>query len=128
MLSAYSRMLLYQVSIANGGSEPCMLRAAPMCALRRCKDEREERKRGAIHWRGGASLAFLGTCGLFLHPVQTINKQNSSPLILSPPTNMKHGMEKLNFLINIRLTIVWTSKFYTLELFLLRQHLMTWHD
>ena len=103
-------------------------RAAPMCVLRRCKDEREDRKRGAIHWRGGASLAFLGTCGLFLHPVQTINKQNSSPLILSPPTNMKHGMEKLIFLINIRLTIVWTSKFYTLELFLLRQHLMTWHD
>ena len=89
-----------------------------------------ENKEKEVQYIGGEvlALAFLGTCGLFLHPVQTINKQNSSPLILSPPTNMKHGMEKLNFLINIRLTIVWTSKFYTLELFLLRQHLMTWHD
>jgi hypothetical protein len=77
-----------------------------MCMLKRCKDEREERKRGA-------SLSFLCTCGLILHPVPRINKQDSSPLILSPPISTKdllEKLEKLKFSINVGCILVWTSK------------------
>jgi hypothetical protein len=79
----------------------------------------------------GASLAFLCTDGLILHLVPRINKHDSPPLILSPPTSMKdliEKLEKLKVFINMRSTLVWTSKFYTLDLFLLRDHPMTRQD
>ena len=44
-------------------------RAAPTCVPRRCQEERESSRRGAIHWSAGASLAISSACVLFGHPV-----------------------------------------------------------